>query len=70
MLQWRIQSPFVGSILMISAPMSPSIWVANGPCASWAKSATTSPVERSGHDLRFSSSYPLNSGDSSPPSTR
>src|SRR5689334_13320331 len=44
MLQWRIQSPFGGSILMISAPMSPRIWVANGPCANWVKSATTSPV--------------------------
>src|SRR5688572_10919076 len=44
MLQWRIQSPLIGSILMISAPRSPSIWVANGPWASWAKSATTSPA--------------------------
>src|SRR5689334_16473034 len=43
MLQWRIQSPLIGSILMISAPRSPSIWDANGPCASCVRSATTSP---------------------------
>ena len=42
--QKRIHSPPTFSILITSAPRSPSIWVAIGPCTSAVKSSTRTPA--------------------------